>query len=125
GIPALNQEDFKEFIEALCDLLTRTNFLAKEEFLGGIVKGYQLRTDKISWLVGDEITVQTDETRLNTFRNIKLIPNSYFQTLYKVDFSKYDKEIIGKEHTGQLANQDRITREDQFRYGKISTLFCS
>ncbi|WP_231427710.1 DEAD/DEAH box helicase [Pedobacter sp. Leaf250] len=125
GVDTLNQEDFKEFIETLCDLLTRTNFLAKEEFLGGIVKGYQLRTDKIIWLPGDEKTVQKDETRLNTFRDIKLIPNSYFKKLYKVDFSKYDKEIIGKEHTGQLANQDRITREEQFREGKISTLFCS
>lgn len=125
GFATLNQEDFKEYIETLCDLLTRTNFLVKEEFLGGIVKGYQLRTDKIIWLAGNETTVQTDETRLNTFRAIKLIPNSYFQKLYKVDFSKYDKEIIGKEHTGQLGNQDRITREEQFREGKISTLFCS
>lgn len=125
GIETLNQEAFKEFIESLCDVLTRTNFLVKEEFLGGIVKGYQLRTDKIIWLPGDEKTVQTDETRLNTFRDIKLIPNSYFQKLYKVDFSKYDKEIIGKEHTGQLANQDRIIREEQFRQGKIATLFCS
>lgn len=125
GTNTLNQEDFKEFIEALCDLLTKTNFLVKEEFLGGTVKGYQLRTDKIIWLPGDGKTVQTDRTRLNTFRDIKLIPNSYFQKLYKVDFSKYDKEIIGKEHTGQLANQDRITREEQFREGNISTLFCS
>lgn len=125
GIPPLNQVDFKDFIETLCDLLTRTNFLVKEEFLGGIIKGYQLRTDRIIWSLGDEITVQTDETRLNTFRDIKLTPNSYFQKLYKVDFSKYEKEIIGKEHTGQLGNQDRITREEQFREGKISTLFCS
>jgi hypothetical protein len=73
NVDTLNQEDFKKFIEAVCDLLTRTNFLIKEEFLGGIVKGYQLRTDKIVWLPGDEKTVQTDETRLNTFRDIKLI----------------------------------------------------
>jgi len=125
NVATLNQEQFKEFIEALCDLLTRTSFLIKEEFLGGIVKGYQLRTDKIIWTAGDEVTVQTDETRLNTFRDIKLIPNSYFKKLYKVDFSKYDKEIIGREHTGQLGTQDRITREEQFREGKISTLFCS
>lgn len=125
NVDTLNQEDFRNFIETVCDLLTRTNFLSKEEFLGGIVKGYQLRTDKLVWLQGDEITVQTDETRLNTFREIKLTPNSYFQKLYKVDFSKYEKEIIGKEHTGQLSNQDRITREEQFREGKIATLFCS
>lgn len=125
GITTLNQEDFRDFIEALCDLLTKTNFLAREEFLGGIVKGYQLRSDKIIWYPGDEVTVPKDDTRLNTFRNINLKPNSYFQNLYKVDFSKYHKEIIGKEHTGQLGNQDRITREEQFREGKISTLFCS
>lgn len=121
----LNQEDFRDFIESVCDLLSRTNFLAREEFLGGTVKGYQLRTDKIIWLAGDGVTVHTDESRLNTFRNIKLTPNSYFQNLYKVDFSKYKKEIIGKEHTGQLGNTDRIDREEKFREGKIATLFCS
>lgn len=125
NIATLNQEDFRAFIENVCDLLAKTNFLVREEFPQSSVPGYQLRSDKIIWLRGDGVTVQTDETRLNTFREIVLQPNSYFQNLYKVDFSKYDKEIEGKEHTGQLGSADRIEREEHFREGKISTLFCS
>jgi hypothetical protein len=125
NIATLNQDDFRGFIEIVCDLLTKTNFLVKEEFPRVSIGGYQLRSDKIIWSLGDEVTVQTDENRLNTFRDVLLKPNSYFQNLYKVDFSKYHKEIEGKEHTGQLGNADRIEREEHFREGKISTLFCS
>ena len=35
------------------------------------------------------------------------------------------KRLIGKEHTGQLCYDDRIDREDKFRSGVYSVLFCS
>lgn len=125
NLPTLKQEDFKEFIEVLCDKLVDTNFLIKEEFLGGIIKGYLLRTDNLLWFQADEINVPVDITRINSYRPLNITPNKYFQSLYKTDFTKYQKEIVGKEHTGQLSSIDRIEREEQFREGEISTLFCS
>ena len=31
----------------------------------------------------------------------------------------------GREHTGQVTNQNRQMREDKFRQGELSALFCS
>lgn len=125
GLSKLNTEQYNEFIIEVCDVLKSANILMVEEFNGGELRGFQLRSDSILWLPGDEKIVVKDETRLNAYKDFDLKPNLYFQDLYKVDFSKYQKEIIGREHTGQLGNNDRIDREEKFRKGEISTLFCS
>src|SRR5690606_28937026 len=52
-------------------------------------------------------------------------PNLFFQKLYKTDFKSFSKELIAKEHTGQIGAQQRIEREEAFRKGEISTLYCS
>lgn len=124
----LKQDDYKEFIESLCDLLTKTNFLSKRENLrgsGGTIHGYLLRSDNLIWKSGDGQSVPVDETRINSYRNIEIQPNFYFQRMYQTDFSKYKKEIEAREHTGQINSETRIEREEAFRKGEISTLFCS
>jgi superfamily II DNA/RNA helicase len=126
--PLMKKDEFRQFIETLCDKLVDVNILSKKEGLlgsSGKIDGYLLKTDYIKWFPGDGETVEIDKTRFNTYRNLELKPNKYFQNLYRTDFSKYSKEIIGREHTGQLSSVDRITREEQFRKGEISTLFCS
>ena len=125
GYDKLNTEQYNEFILKVCDILKSANILFCEELFNGEIKAYQLRSDSIIWLPGDEKIVVKDETRLNTYKEFDLKPNLYFQELYKLDFSKFQKEIVGKEHTGQLGNIDRIDREEKFRKGEISTLFCS
>ena len=125
GYDKLNTEQYNKFIIEVCDILKSANILFCEELFNGETKAYQLRSDSIIWLPGDEKIVVKDETRLNAYKEFDLKPNFYFQELYKVDFSKYEKEIVGKEHTGQLGNSDRIDREEKFRKGEISTLFCS
>ena len=124
----LKQDQYRSMIESLCDLLVRTNFLYKRENLRGsegVINGYLLRSDNLIWLAGDEETVSVDSTRINTYRDLAIQPNLYFQHLYKTDFTKYPKEIVGREHTGQLSSVDRIEREAAFRTGEISSLFCS
>lgn len=128
GMTAINQDQYRMMIEALCELLNRTNFLSKRENLrgsGGTINGYLLRSDNIIWKSGNENHVGVDATRINNYKDIVLKPNPYFQKLYKSNFSKYSKEIVGREHTGQLTSSDRIDREEEFRKGEISSLFCS
>ncbi|WP_271394055.1 DEAD/DEAH box helicase [Aequorivita sinensis] len=123
-----NLDEYTDFIEQLCELLVSTGFLTKNENIrgaNGTVTGYLLRSDNLQWKPGDKVTVPVDETRTNSYKEQDIKPNMYFQKLYTNNFSKYDKEIIGREHTGQLNNEDRIEREDDFREGKISSLFCS
>jgi superfamily II DNA/RNA helicase len=126
--PVMSKDEFRDFIEALCDVLTEIRIMSKRVGLkgsNGLVNGYLVNADYITWHMGDGKTVPIDSTRFNTYRNVMLEPNRFFQKLYSTDFSKYSKEIIGREHTGQLQSSDRIVREEQFRKGEISTLFCS
>lgn len=131
GLNSLSQDELTDAIESICELLTKTSFLVRKIDIRGDrakdvgVTGYLLRTDCILWYEGDGESVMVDQTRINNFAEIKLTPNFYFQGLYKKDFTQYHKEFEGREHTGQLSSTDRIDREDRFRKGQISSLFCS
>jgi len=85
---------------------------------------YQLRLDQIIWRLGDEKSVRQDYVKIRSYKGYQQKPNTFYQQLYKTDFT-HKKEIIGKEHTGQLGNYDRIDREEKFRSGEYSALFCS
>ncbi|WP_276504919.1 DEAD/DEAH box helicase [Terrimonas pollutisoli] len=124
----LSQDDFRNYIETLCDLLVNTGFLIKHEGLrgeNGNVNGYLLRTDCLRWFAGDGETVLLDYTRINAYRPLAIAPNYFFKALYQTDFQQFGRELIGREHTGQLNSDDRIQREDEFRTGKLAGLYCS
>lgn len=126
----LGSDELEEFIHSTCELLVSTGFLKKKEIKGrntgdNMVSSYLLRTDKIIWLKGEEDKVSIDYVRTNVYRDFDQKPNYFFQNLYKTDFSLFDKELVGREHTGQLDSQSRIEREDSFRKGEISSLYCS
>lgn len=128
---APDTDELISFIEGLCELLVSVGLLSKNDNIKGSntggngVTGYLLRTDSITWFPGDEQNVGIDQTRINNFRPFKIVPNQFFQKLYKKDFTQFDKELEGREHTGQLSNEDKIEREVRFRKGEISSLFCS
>jgi len=128
GREPLPNDDYRDFIVNLCDRLKKGNFLKKYDSIKGDkaeVEGYQLRTDKIIWIPGDEKHVPVDRIRTSAYGEVNVQPNEYFQKLYKYDYTSYNKSIEAREHTGQLNNEDRIERENGFRKGKVSSLFCS
>lgn len=85
---------------------------------------YQLRLDSLLWRLGDGKYVKPDEVRLRAYKDVKVKPNRFFQELYQRDSSQA-KRLEGQDHTGQLKAEMRIDREDRFRAGEISALFCS
>ncbi|ETR66956.1 MAG: hypothetical protein OMM_12135, partial [Candidatus Magnetoglobus multicellularis str. Araruama] len=121
------QDNYVIFMESICELLKKGNFLIKDSIRGssGRVDAYRLRTDSIIWKPGDGKTILDDKIRMHLYKRISMKPNSFFQELYSFNFTAYDKQIIAREHTAQISNQDRIEREDDFRKGDISSLFCS
>ncbi len=127
GIETPKGETYKIFIKALLDTLTVGHFLTREVLRGekGETTGYQLRVDKILWKKGDGKQAFIDRTRNLTAQELKSEPNDFFKSIYNFDFASFQKPIIGREHTGQIGNDDRIAREDDFRSGDISALFCS
>jgi hypothetical protein len=106
---------------------TTGNFLTTETIRGdkGEVDGYRLREDKILWKPGDGHTVPPDRGRTTSYKTVNVTPNAFFQALYAFDFTALQKPIVGREHTGQLSAQDWIDREEEFRNGDVSSLFCS
>lgn len=124
----LSQEEYNLFIKALCKILEGASILKiKKDIEGsrGKEDGYLLRADCLIWLPENGKDVAIDETRLNNYKVLNIKPNEYFQNLYKNDFSKYPNELVGREHTGQISSTDRIAREEKFRNGEISSMFCS
>jgi superfamily II DNA/RNA helicase len=127
-LPQMNTDEFRGFIETLCDLLVTTGFLTRRPNLvgeRGAVNGYLLRSDVIRWFPGDGEHVEVDHARISTYRELQLRPNPYFRDLYRTNFHQFGRELVTREHTGQLNSDDRIIREQQFDEGKLAALYCS
>ena len=128
GIEPFKQDDYNIYIKDVCKVLEEAGILTiRKDIEGsrGKEDGYLLRADCLIWLPENGVNVTIDETRLNNYKELNIKPNEYFQNLYKTNFSKYPNELVGREHTGQISSADRITREENFRQGKISSMFCS
>ena len=128
GSAPLHGEDLTQAIESICTLLHRGNFLRAENVRGSKAEclGYRLRIDKVCWELGNGRDVVADEVRIqNYYGEIRPKPNDFFRQFYQQNFAQFGKTLCGKEHTGQLNHQQRIDRENDFRKGNISALFCS
>lgn len=125
GLP-IRQDDLTQEIENICKVLETGNFITSVKIgKNPEITGYRIRIDNIIWKTGDEKNIAQDKVRFAQYKQTSLYPNPFFQNFYKQDFKQFDKPIEGKEHTGQLNNSDRMTREEDFREGKLSALFCS
>ncbi|MBL8204746.1 MAG: DEAD/DEAH box helicase [Blastocatellia bacterium] len=123
----LDNHIYNEFILELMTTLSEAGFLkielARTE-QNEQIPVFRLRLDKIIWRKGDGHTVKTDVIKQRSYKDLVPRPNEFFQKLYQRDFSRM-KRLRGEDHTGQLGTDERIEREDQFRTGEISSLFCS
>ncbi|HPS51748.1 MAG TPA: DEAD/DEAH box helicase [Bacteroidales bacterium] len=127
SISRLNEEEMAGYIERFCTILERGTFLKSEKVRGnrGVATGFRLRVDQVIWKLGNGQDVLPDNVRISSFKPIKNTPNDFFKKFYQQDFNKHGQVYEGREHTGQLDNTTRIDREDRFRQGRISALFCS
>ena len=124
---SFKSKDYIDFIEELFSKLEKAGFLKSKEAKnanGDKVYVYQLRLSSIIWKLGDKENVKPDIVKSRAYKSISIPPNKFFQELYQVDFSKI-KTLRAGDHTGQLQNEDRLQREDEFRSGKLSALYCS
>jgi superfamily II DNA/RNA helicase len=127
GYSLKKKEAYQEFISQFFGILTEAGWLhptfAKNQN-NEEIHIYQLRLDCIIWKLGDGETIQPDKISVRTYKEIFQAPNRFYQKMYTTDFAEA-KRLVGKEHTGQLKNEDRIDRETHFRSGEYSVLFCS
>ncbi|OPB96466.1 DEAD/DEAH box helicase [Elizabethkingia occulta] len=123
----LRKEDYQQYVESILTLLSNANILTIEtDKKNPELRYYRLRADHILWKKGDGKKINFDETRFNINDESMVVkPNQYFQKLYQTDLGLFKKELVAREHTGQIGAQDRIDREEAFRKGEISTMYCS
>ncbi|GIW10805.1 MAG: DEAD/DEAH box helicase [Dehalococcoidia bacterium] len=91
--------------------------------------GFQLRADALRWEPGDGRPLGLDPVRARAVyqrrtEHLSQKPNAYFSRLYQAP-ARLLARIVGAEHTGQVAAEDRQEREREFRAGNLPALFCS
>ena len=86
--------------------------------------GYQLNADALRWMPGDGEIRAIDRTRLLEAGEVLPEVNRYFVECYR-SFVDLKCVLEAREHTAQVASEDREEREDRFRSGDLPLLFCS
>lgn len=95
-----------------------------EQVRNGEVPGYQINADALRWLPGEGEVRPLDRTRLLEAGEIPPEVNRYFVECYR-SFVDLKCVLEAREHTAQVASEDREEREDRFRRGDLPLLFCS
>ncbi|NLX25447.1 MAG: DEAD/DEAH box helicase [Lentisphaerae bacterium] len=135
--------DYNVNIRQLMDVLCEAGYLRSEPMrdrTGEDTLVYQLRIDKVVWVLGDEETVRSNIVNTHSYKGLEIKPNLFFKRVYQTDFGSM-KKLASADHTGQLRNEDRLDREERFRVDwkgddgqpdvarirseSISALFCS
>jgi hypothetical protein len=117
----LKEDAYQELLDKLIAALRASGFLTGDRTT------VQLRLAKIEWhaVKLDQIpTSLLTSKRLQGSTSDRTNANQFFQNLYQRDASGI-KNLEGREHTGQVTNENREKREEEFRKGKIAALFCS
>ncbi len=87
----------------------------------------QLRIDSLIWKAEKVTNIPLDpmtSKRLQGSESTDIEVNRFFQDFY--DSSNLSTQNLeGREHTGQVKNEQRQQREDSFRQGELAALFCS
>lgn len=111
-------------IRSLLEVLETHGLVAavREERDGS--RGYQVRSAALRWLPGDGITPEPDPLRKVSDSGAEPRVNTYFRDLYRDTAA----ELVGleaREHTAQVPSDLREKREEAFRDGELSLLYCS
>jgi very-short-patch-repair endonuclease len=117
----LSESEYNRLIDALVNTLCEAGYLKRE---GTQV---QLRIDAILWQAQKVDKIPTDpltSKRLQGSEESQIEVNQFFQDFYEGNAQQIHS-LEGREHTGQVSNEDRQEREDKFRNGQLASLFCS
>lgn len=93
-------------------------------------QGIRLRPSAILWQPGTGKPKQTPLRRYRAasdqYQGAEQKANQYFHNFYRNPHTMAAlQNMDAAEHTAQIGVQDRIEREDRFRQGDLSALFCS
>lgn len=123
----LRVADYLQEIDELLSLLERAGWLFSMEVKnanGHATKLYQLNVEHILWEKADEENITSDPIKTRSYKSSLTPANKFFKGIYQIDF-KSMKRLNAADHTGQIGNEDRKHREESFREGTLSAMYCS
>ncbi|HJZ48673.1 MAG TPA: DEAD/DEAH box helicase [Roseiflexaceae bacterium] len=124
GFP-LDDDSYEPLLGALLDVLSGANILTEVGERGQ--RAVQIRCDALLWLRGESRQPEPDLIRgrwMSGMTPTQRQTNSFFKEFYVNPISSL-RAIEGREHTGQVPQEKRETREALFSDGKLPVLFCS
>lgn len=127
GFTIQGKDAYNDFMYAIFDFLVGAGWLISKQARGeqnNQISVYQLKVDNILWQQGDNESIAPDLIKVRSYKEQQHKVNRYFQRFYSTNFKEM-KSIEGAEHTGQINSTKRKEREQDFREGKLSALFCS
>lgn len=124
----LKGDEYKKLIEAILNKLSSAGYLNREGTYDenkADTSVYQLNVDYVQWIKGDGVTIDVDKVKNPSYKDEDKKGNTFFKSVYETNFREL-KKYIAADHTGQITDsQERQRREDLFRKGEISALYCS
>ena len=87
-------------------------------------EAFQINHDALRWIAGPGEVRPVDRTRLISAGEISPTVNQYFVDCYR-RFIDLKCVLEAREHTAQVAAEDREEREERFREARLPLLFCS
>ncbi len=118
----LTESEYQNLINSIINTLRDGGYL-KQNNKGEI----QLRIDSVVWKTSHRERLAVDvlsSKRLQGKEDPGRKANQFFQSFYSSNAQNI-RAMEGREHTGQVNYDNRKDREERFRQGKLSTLFCS
>lgn len=125
GLPnnaSLKSEDSEKVILDMFKVLTQAGLLVQSEGPDG--SQYRINAGALRWIAGDGTSGATDPLRKSFAGEETARVNPFFRELYR-DLARGFSGLLAREHTAQVAQDDRLERERQFREGELPLLYCS
>lgn len=120
----LPETDYEKLIQTFVKILAKSGYLVyaddAENRVQLCVSSMVWRSQKVDYIEPDPLTRRNLEG--HDIRQIEA--NQFFQNFYERNATAI-RNFEGREHTGQVKSGDRQQREEEFRAGKLASLFCS
>ena len=117
----LSEPEYERLIKAFVNILCDSGFLKRNGDEVQLQVSCMLwKAQKLSQLSPDILTAK----RLQGSELTLIDANLFFQKFYQQN-AQTISTMEGREHTGQVNNENRQKRENKFRQGDLAALFCS
>lgn len=123
----ITEDSYRDFLDQLIHILCLQGFLMRyqernEEYV-------LLEASSLVWRLGDGTPpgfdpIHSRRVESPVYVEVQRKVNVFYRDFYR-NAARFLKRIEGREHTAQISYEERQTREERFRQGKLSSLFCS